>query len=105
MRKADVFVHTDHAGWLIEVEAGKDYQFRYKEGYHGPPVSLTMPVAGKVFPFENFPPFFEGLLPEGVMLEGLLRQLKIDKGDFFSQLLATGEDLIGAVTVKQSADE
>ena len=54
----------------------------------------------KKFSFDGFPPFFEGLLPEGIMLEGLLRQLKIDANDYFSQLLATGKDLIGAVTVE-----
>ncbi|WP_235893039.1 HipA N-terminal domain-containing protein, partial [Flavobacterium franklandianum] len=45
------------------------------------------------------------LLPEGVMLEGLLRIVKIDKKDYFSQLIATGNDLVGAVTVKLMEDE
>jgi serine/threonine-protein kinase HipA len=44
-------------------------------------------------------------LPEGVMLEGLLRIVKIDKKDYFSQLIATGNDLVGAVTVKLMEDE
>jgi serine/threonine-protein kinase HipA len=38
------------------------------------------------------------------MLEGLLRIVKIDK-DYFSQLIATGNDLVGAVTVKLMEDE
>ncbi len=33
--------------------------------YHGAPVSLTMPLANKIYEFNVFPPFFEGLLPEG----------------------------------------
>jgi len=33
------------------------------------------------------------------MLEGLLRQCKIDRTDLFGQLLAVGGDTVGAVTV------
>lgn len=49
--------------------------------------------------FETFPCFLEGLLPEGYNLEALLRAAKIDRHDLFSQLVATGADLVGAVTV------
>jgi serine/threonine-protein kinase HipA len=33
------------------------------------------------------------------MLVGLLRQRKIDRHDFFSQLIAIGQDTVGAVTI------
>jgi serine/threonine-protein kinase HipA len=39
------------------------------------------------------------------MLEGLLRIAKIDQKDYFSQLIATGNDLVGAVTVKLLKNE
>ena len=58
-----------------------------------------MPISEEKYEFLSFPPFFDGLLPEGMMLEGLLRQLKIDKNDYFSQLIAVGNDMVGAVTV------
>ncbi len=38
-----------------------------------------MPVSDKVYEFSSFPPFFEGLLPEGYQLEGLLKFGKIDR--------------------------
>jgi serine/threonine-protein kinase HipA len=38
------------------------------------------------------------------MLEGLLRIVKIDKKDY-SPTIATGNDLVGAVTVKLMEDE
>jgi serine/threonine-protein kinase HipA len=60
-----------------------------------------MPVDKKEFTFEEFPPFFDGLLPEGVQLEALIRQMKIDKNDFFSQLIHVGKDLVGSVTVEE----
>jgi serine/threonine-protein kinase HipA len=99
MRKAIVYVHDIRAGELIEDENGR-YTFIYDADYGLAPVSLTMPIQQKKYSFESFPPFFEGLLPEGMMLEGLLKINKLDKKDYFSQLIATGNDLVGAVTVK-----
>ena len=46
--------------------------------------------------------FFDGLLPEGEMPEGLLRQHKIDAHDRLAQLLVVGGDLVGAVTAAAS---
>lgn len=105
MRKAKISVHGQPAGLLEEVEAGALYRFDYLPGYEGAPVSLTMPLAQRSYSFQGFPPFFEGLLPEGIMLEGMLRRLKIDRRDYFSQLIATGEDFVGAVTCQAVADE
>jgi serine/threonine-protein kinase HipA len=99
MRKANVFFDGELVGYLIEIDQ-RHFQFEYTEGYSGSSVSLTMPVSKKKFEFEGFPPFFDGLLPEGQQLEGLLRQMKIDRSDNFSQLLAVGADLVGAVSVK-----
>ena len=101
MRKAEVFMHGVQAGVLEELVPGKSYRFNYIEDYNGPPISLTMPVEGREFFFQNFPPFFDGLLPEGILLEGLLKQKKIDKYDYFSQLVTVGNDLVGAVTVQE----
>jgi serine/threonine-protein kinase HipA len=101
MRKAKVFVNDQEAGTLAELEPGKKYRFEYLLSYSGPSVSLTMPPDKKTYEFHTFPPFFEGLLPEGYQLEGLLKFGKIDRNDFFSQLTAVGSDLVGNVTVKE----
>lgn len=100
MRKARILVHKIEAGILEEL--GKNqFRFTYLADYHGAPVSLTMPVQTAVYEFNQFPPFFEGLLPEGIMLEALLRKYKIDKHDYFTQLLTVGKDVIGAVTIEE----
>ncbi|MBW4362017.1 HipA N-terminal domain-containing protein [Flavobacterium taihuense] len=104
MRKAIILVHDKKAGVLIEDTSG-GYEFIYDDNYEGEAVSLTMPLTNKKYSFTKFPSFFEGLLPEGIMLEGLLKIGKIDKNDYFSQLIATGNDLVGAVTVKEWQDE
>ena len=102
MKKANVFVNGHPAGELQEIERGKLYRFIYLDTYQGPSVSLTMPMTKQVYEFTRFPPFFEGLLPEGIMLEGLLRQTKIDRDDFMSQIIVVGGDLVGNVTVEEA---
>jgi serine/threonine-protein kinase HipA len=104
-RQAEVLVHGNPAGVLEEIEPGREYRFAYGADYTGPPVSLTLPLAQRVFSFDRFPAFFDGLLPEGVQLTALLRRGKIDQHDLFSQLVAVGADLVGAVTVELLADE
>lgn len=101
MRRAKVFVKGVEAGTLAELKRGTEYVFEYLDGYDGLEVSRTMPTKVKVYKFDKFPPFFDGLLPEGIQLEGLLKIRKIDKNDYFSQLLAVGEDMVGVVTVKE----
>jgi serine/threonine-protein kinase HipA len=100
MRRARIAMLGKPAGTLEEWESGS-WVFRYDPDYAGPPVSLTMPVAKGEHRFDVFPPFFEGLLPEGEMLAGLLRLRKIDRRDLFSQLLAVGADTVGAVTATE----
>ena len=101
MRKAKVYVNGTDAGILSEISQGTEYAFEYHEGYAGLEVSRTMLTEQRIFRYDKFPPFFEGLLPEGIQLEGLLKIGKIDNNDLFSQLIAVGEDLIGVVTVKE----
>ncbi len=86
MRKALVKLHDIPIGVLLEKDEGT-FEFSYMEEYQGPPISLTMPLKNDPYFFSTFPPFFEGLLPEGVMLEGLLRTEKLDRKDYFGQLL------------------
>lgn len=100
MKRARVFVDGLLAGELQEIEKGKLYRFIYLDNYTGLPVSFKMPTDKKIYEFDRFPPFFEGLLPEGVMLEGLLRQTKLDRDDLMEQLIAVGGDVVGNVTIK-----
>ena len=100
MKKANIFVDGQLAGQLEEIIRGKQYIFTYLENYGGQSVSLAMPITQQVYTFDRFPPFFEGLLPEGMMLESLLRLEKLDRDDLLGQLITTGHDLVGNVTVE-----
>lgn len=97
MRKAKILIHNREAGLLTSSE--NEYCFQYLPGYTGQPVSMTIPVRSEPYCFKTFPPFFDGLLPEGIQLEGLLKTRKIDRYDYFSQILAVGEDVVGAITI------
>jgi serine/threonine-protein kinase HipA len=102
MRTAKVFVNGIEAGVLTELIFNKKYRFEYLPEYTKTPVSLTLPIHQRIYDFDSFPPFFDGLLPEGFQLEGLLKFGKIDRNDFFSQLVTVGDDLVGNVTVKDA---
>jgi serine/threonine-protein kinase HipA len=101
MKKADVFVNNVKAGVLTEIVFQYEYEFTYEASYSGNPVSLTLPLKIKNYTFKSFPAVFEGLLPEGVQLEALLRDKKINRHDYFTQLLVCGEDCIGAVSIRK----
>ncbi len=100
MRRAEIYVQDHLAGILKETD-DKKYTVTYLEGYRGPPIALTMSNKNHLYTFDVFPPFFEGLLPEGAHLESLLRREKIDRYDYFKQLITVGADLVGDVTVKE----
>lgn len=104
VRSAAVYVHGRRAGRLEELTGGR-FRFRYEPDYAGAPVSMTMPVETGTFEYDRFPPFFDGLLPEGWQLEALLRSAKLDRRDFMGQILAVGSDTVGAVTVTPVPDD
>ena len=102
MRKAKVFFNKGtFVGILTEETQGQSYIFEYDDNYAGPPVSLAMPIIKKIYLFDNFPAYFDGVLPEGSQLEALLRQEKLDRNDYFGQLVCVGKDLVGAFSVEE----
>jgi serine/threonine-protein kinase HipA len=96
---ADVWKAGVHAAHLERGPSG--VRFSYVEGYAGPAVATTLPLAGA--PVETaagaVPPFFAGLLPEGRRLTALRTALKTSADDELSLLLAVGSDAIGDVQV------
>lgn len=98
-RRAEVYQQGHLSGYLEEQEGGS-WQFTYLPEYEGLAVSLTMPKRTEPYRFGTFPPLFDGLLPEGLQLEALLRKHKIDRNDLFGQLMIVGEDLVGSLSVR-----
>jgi serine/threonine-protein kinase HipA len=100
MKRAEIHQQGTLAGTLEEIER-THYRLLYARGYSGEPISLALPVREPPYEFDRFPSVFEGLLPEGLQLEALLRKYKVDKGDLFQQLLIVGEDVVGSLTVRE----
>jgi len=109
MRKAEIFMHGLPAGELLENEDG--YVFTYYEVYlkdiETPAVSLTLPKNDKPFESKVLFPFFDGLIPEGWLLDIAQKNWKINQRDRMGLLLACCHDCIGAVSVieKNAEDE
>ena len=101
-RKADVFYHDRLVGVLEETDAG--YKFTYDPGYlkDGKAVSLSLPLKAEPFESAVLFPFFAGLNSEGWYRDIVCATKKIDHTDEFGILLVTGENTIGAVTVRES---
>lgn len=105
MRQSKVFMQGKLAGIFTEVELMKNYSFEYDQNYCGHPISLTLPPSQKKYTFSSWPAFFDGLLPEGPQLEALLKENKIDRQDYFSQLMIVGQDVVGAVSFSEITRE
>lgn len=101
MIQAKIYMHDKLAGILTEDENG--YSFSYDTDYLKLPdaesISLAMPIQEKTFHDKVLFPFFDGLIPEGWLLDIAENTWKINSRDRMSLLLACCKDCIGAVSV------
>ena len=102
MRKADVFMHGRYTGQLLEDENG--YSFRYDPEYlggeHAAPVSFTLPLQADAFTNPVLFSFFDGLIPEGWLLDVARENWKLDARERMGLLLTCCRDCVGAVSVR-----
>ena len=103
LRQASVFVRDRYAGILQETDTG--YLFQYDPVYlrsdHPCAVSLTIPLQEKPFQSNTLFPFFDGLIPEGWLLDVVTRNWKIDPSDRFGLLQVACGDCVGNVSVRE----
>lgn len=103
MRKATIKIGSRIAGWLTQDENG--YHFEYEQGYASEkgarPVSLTLPVRSMPYTSSVLFPFFDGLIPEGWMLEIASKNWKLNPRDRMGLLLACCRDCIGNISVEE----
>lgn len=106
-RKARIYYRDKLAGTLEETDEG-GYKFiydsTYVQNYKNLPISLTIPLQDGPFESKVLFPFFDGLIPEGWLLDLSLKNWKLDQRDRFGILLETCGDCIGAISVKKSHD-
>lgn len=108
MRKAAIYYKDILAGTLTETDEG-EYVFQYEETYvkEHPNQFLTfmMPVSTKPYIDKRLFPFFEGLIPEGWLLDIASKNWKINQNDHMGLLLACCQNCIGAVSVQPIPQE
>jgi len=89
------------AGTLEEQDAG--YVFSYSPGYldlaDAAAISLSLPLQSEAFEDKRLFPFFDGLIPEGWLLDIAEHTWKLNPRDRMGLLLACCRDCIGAVSI------
>ncbi len=102
MRVAKVYYKEHLAGLLTETDEG-DHVFQYDASYvqkHPKAfISFTLPVTHTPYTEKRLFPFFEGLIPEGWLLDIASKNWKINPNDRMGLLLACCQNCIGAVSV------
>lgn len=103
MRRAKVYMNNELAGFIMETDNG--YTFLYEPNYLNrpgvKPVSLTLPLQHEPHISKTMFPFFDGLIPEGWLLEIAERNWKLNVRDRMGLLLACCKDCIGAVSIEE----
>lgn len=107
MRRAIVKIDAQLAGWLTQDDNG--YHFEYDKAYlkqpNAKPVSLTLPLQETIYTSNVLFPFFDGLIPEGWLLDVAEKNWKLNPRDRMGLLLACCKDCIGAVSVEEMKNE
>lgn len=107
MKQAGIYVDDIFCGILTEDEEG--FHFSYDKAYlvkkDSQPVSPTMPLTERPYDKEMMFPVFDGLIPEGWLLDIASSSWKIDSRDRMSLLLACCKDCIGNISVKPLGHE
>ena len=102
MKKAKIYMHKIWAGTLIEDDEG--FHFTYEKEYltmdNPEPISLTLPLTSLKYSSKILFPFFDGLIPEGWLLDIAEKNWKFNMRDRMSILLVSCKDCIGAVSVE-----
>ena len=105
--RGKVYVENNFAGFIEQREGL--YIFTYDEKYrltkNAKPVSLTLPIREEPYQQKTMIPFFDGLIPEGWMLDIITDNWKIDKKDRMNLLLLACKDCIGNVSVVAESGE
>lgn len=96
MSKGNAYFKNQPVGSL---EKNTDGSFRFDYLPDAKPASWTLPSSQKTYASEELFPFFDGLIPEGWLLNLAEKNWKIPKNDRMTLLLTTCNDCIGATHI------
>lgn len=106
-RKGKVYYQDQLAGTIEEGTDGYSftYDLTYLSSKDSRPVSLTLPLREKRYMSRTMIPFFDGLIPEGWLLDIVEKNWKINPRDRMGLLMACCKDCIGAVSVIEESSD
>ena len=105
-RTAYVYVRDTFAGILKETDSGYSfiYDHEYLSSENSTAISLTLPMQKEEYTSKTLFSFFDGLIPEGWLLDIVSNNWKIDRKDRFGLLLVACKDPIGNVCIKEAKE-
>lgn len=101
-RRVNVFLYGENVGELQQNDDG--FLFTYRQGYSGPALSVSLPVANGSFHHGTLHPYFASLAPEGWLNKRYSQLQHRDEADLLGMLIDNGENLIGAVRFSNKED-
>jgi serine/threonine-protein kinase HipA len=103
-KSVEIYFKNIRCGTLIK-HGDDSFEFQYDQNYidsSGASISLSLPISQKVFKSSNLFSFFEGLIPEGWLLNLAQKELRLNANkDKFELLVALCSESIGAVHIGQ----
>lgn len=101
-RAGKIFVQNIYAGIIRETDSGYEfgYDVDYLDNEKALPVSLTLPLRPEPYTSNSLFPFFDGMIPEGWLLDVVERNWKLNDKDRFGLLLVACNDCIGDVRIE-----
>lgn len=106
-RCGKVYYKEHFCGVLNETDGG--YSFEYNKKYlleiETKGVSLTLPKREEMYFSRTLFAFFDGLIPEGWLLNIVEKNWKINFKDRFGLLLMCCKDCIGSVSIVEKYEE
>ena len=90
-------------GYPQDIEDGYSFEYdsKYLEKESPSPVSLTLPITDTPYSSKTLFAFFDGLIPEGWLLDLVVKNWKLDARDRFGILLVACKDPIGNVSIME----
>ena len=102
-RQGLVYYNNIECGIISETDDG--FVFSYNQDYlelnNAKAISLTLPLSYDEYFSPMLHPFFDGLIPEGWLLEIAIDKWGLKRNDRMGLLLSVCEDTIGAVSVRE----
>ncbi len=97
-----VYYDNIECGIIRETEDGFIFSYKkeYLESSNPQSISLTLPLSNHEYFSSMLHPFFDGLIPEGWLLQIATNKWGIKRNDRMGLLLTVCEDTIGAVSVR-----